>query len=118
MEIAQSLLSKPIGSYKHFTFILRGNKILSIGWNDLHANDAKINGKYIKYPLGGIHSEAAAIEKLNDFNNCRKLTLLNIRLNKKGILRLSKPCEHCNNLLLAIGFNKIYYSTNEGFIKI
>lgn len=117
VEIAQSLLDKPNSSYKHFSFILKGTKIYSIGWNDVKAKSAKISGKYVDYPLGGVHAEANAIAKLDDLNVCRRATLLNLRLNNRGQIRLSKPCPICNNLLYAIGFNKIYYSTDEGIVR-
>jgi deoxycytidylate deaminase len=65
------------------------------------------------------HAESFAIYRLYGLNRRRgdqKLSLLSIRLNKKGLFRLAKPCEECANLLKKMNINEVYYSTNEGEI--
>ena len=37
-----------------------------------------------------------------------------MRINRKGLILGSKPCENCNKLLNAVGLQDIYYSTDEG----
>lgn len=115
IDIAYAHLDKPESAYKHFTFITKGRKILAIGWNNTYANPQKIDGKPIVYPLGGIHSEASAISRLDDLNMCRKATLVNIRLNKHKQIRNSKPCSVCLPFLQSMGFKRIYYTLDTGF---
>lgn len=117
-EIAGAMLDKPNSAFLHFTFIVKGSKILSIGWNNTWASPLRIRNRYIIYPLGGIHSEAASIKKLFDLDDCRKATLVNIRLNNQRQLRNSKPCEVCTNLIYTLGFKKIFFSTESGFEKL
>lgn len=112
-EIAGALLINNTSTFKHFTFLTRGTKILSIGWNDITKNS-----KLVEYPLGGIHSEAMAIGNLADLNDCRRATLINIRLNNHRVLRNAKPCDVCFGLLYRMGFKRLYYSTNDGFSYI
>lgn len=109
-QIAGALLAKCNSNFKHFTFICKGRRILSIGWNDI----AK-KSKLISYKLGGIHSEADAIGNLHDYNLCRHATIVNVRLNNQRELRNSKPCDVCLSLIQKMGFKKIWYSTNTGF---
>ena len=118
VSLAEALLDKPGSSFKHFCFITRKTKILSIGWNDTWKNNTKINGRFFRYPLGGVHAEASAISKLQDLNICRKATLVNIRLNRQANLRNSKPCDMCMGLLIGMGFSRVYYTTEEGFERI
>jgi deoxycytidylate deaminase len=109
-NIAGALLHKPKSSFKHFTFIVKGTRILSIGYNDIQRHS-----KLAHYPLGGIHSEADAIGNLSDLNLCRRATLINVRLNNRKELRNAKPCDTCFSLIQRMGFKRIYYSTNYGF---
>jgi deoxycytidylate deaminase len=121
-ELAAAMLHKPTGSFKHFAFIARGTRILSIGWNDLQAKSFKIvtNGERpfaVNYPLGGLHAEANAIRKMDDLNDCKKATLISIRLSNKKQLRNGCPCEDCMKVIQVVGFKRVYYSTNDGFQK-
>jgi hypothetical protein len=47
----------------------------------------------------------------------RKLTLVNVRMNSQGQLRMSRPCNICSGWCLEV-FDKIYYTDNEGFKKL
>ena len=110
VEIARSLMHKPQSSFLHFSFITKGTHIYSIGWNDVTKTS-----KLVKYPLGGVHAEAMSIGGLENLNLCRKATLINIRLNPRKELRLSKPCDVCLGFVKKMGFKKIFYSTEVGF---
>lgn len=110
VEIARSLINRPVSHFKHFSFVCHKNKIISIGWNDVTKTS-----KYITYPLGGRHAEADSVGNLDNLNLCRNATLINIRLNPKKELRLSKPCDICLGFICKMGFRKIYYSTDKGF---
>ena len=37
-----------------------------------------------------------------------------MRINRKGLILGSKPCENCNKLLTSVGLTDIYYSTDCG----
>lgn len=114
VQVSRALIHKPRSHFKHFSFIVKGTKILSIGWNDTDTI-TKVNGRVVHYPLRGRHAEAHAIGELNDLNVCRKATLVNIRLNRSKELRNSKPCPICLELIKAMGFKRVYHSIDDGF---
>lgn len=70
--------------------------------------------KYKEYPF--VHAESHLISKLLDMYNTidSNWSLVVLRINRKGIILGSKPCENCNKLLGAVGLNNIYYSTDNG----
>jgi deoxycytidylate deaminase len=37
-----------------------------------------------------------------------------MRINRKGLILGSKPCENCAKLLTSVGLTQIYYSTDCG----
>jgi hypothetical protein len=70
--------------------------------------------KYKEYPY--YHSESRLISKLLDKYNTIDLnwSVVVLRINRKGLILGSKPCENCDKLLNAVGLNTVYYSTDDG----
>ena len=70
--------------------------------------------KYKEFPF--FHSESRLIDKLlskyNTIDPSWKIVVM--RINRKGLILGSKPCENCSKLLSAVGLNDIYYSTDDG----
>ena len=94
--------------------IYHSNKIVSRGYNSKR-NVKSITKKFIRWP-GSIHAEIDAIIKAKV--SLKGMTALVIRLNKKGQLRLAKPCEHCTMYLHYVGIKKVIYSTNLGELQV
>jgi len=72
-----------------------------------------LDPKFVKYDLS-MHAEVAAILKLPEKINYRKITLIVVR---KG-LKMSKPCKLCTRVLEMLGIHKIYYSCEGTLIKM
>ena len=111
VDVARLMLDKPNSKYKHFSFIVYENIIFSIGFN----NTTKTHPLAHKYGhrFASTHSEINALAKFPyAIRHLRKYDMVNIRLNKKGDIRLSKPCMPCQNLLVTFAIHNIYYSTN------
>jgi hypothetical protein len=102
----------------HFTIAFDVNKPILICQN----NPIKINHKayrigkqfniktYKDFPY--VHSESHLISKLLDRYNTinTNLSIVNVRINRQGIVLLSKPCENCQKILDAVGLNKVYWT--------
>ncbi len=103
------------GCYIHFSFIVQDNKIIEYGVN---REGTPLEG--FGYPeFGKIHSENDAYRKAKGvLNNQKSFEVVNIRLNKQGETRLSKPCECCYAFLGVVGCRDVYFSTEEGFEKV
>lgn len=96
----------------HFTFILRRNTILSVGYNNIRKT-SPVAKKY-GYEYGFIHSEFDAIRRFplspEHLSDCY---LINIRANKSGQIRNSEPCRICSTFILPFNFKGIYYSVSN-----
>lgn len=70
--------------------------------------------KYVEYPY--IHAESHLISRLLDTYNTidSSWSVVVLRINRKGIILGSKPCENCDKLLSAVGLTDIYYSVDCG----
>lgn len=76
----------------------------------------------LKQNCNRFHAEVSALKNCNlsELNGCTTILYI-IRINKKGLLKMSKPCFHCikfmNKITKKYNFNiKIYYSNNDGKI--
>ena len=105
----------------HFTIAFDVNKPILICQN----NPIKVNHKayrigqqfniktYQDFPY--VHSESHLISKLLDRYNSidTNLSIVNVRINRQGIILLSKPCKNCQKILDAVGLKKVYWSIDE-----
>lgn len=99
---------------KHVSLVFHKNRIVSIGRNYFKTHpQAKMRG----YMYDEMHSELDAYRKIPRHLKNKKLTLVNIRMNADGELRMSKPCPVCSDWCIEI-FDRIYYTDNEGLKKL
>jgi hypothetical protein len=105
----------------HFTIAFDVNKPILICQN----NPIKVNHKayrigqqfniktYQDFPY--VHSESYLVSKLLDRYNSidTNLSIVNVRINRQGLILLSKPCDNCQKILDAVGLKKVYWSIDE-----
>ena len=101
--------------FRHFSFIIQKNKLLEWG-----TNRSKITPlTHLGYPkTSGLHAEVNAYKKAKGIIKEGSFEVINIRLNKTGELRLSKPCRCCHDFLKALGCTNVVFSTDVGFAKL
>lgn len=131
LDIARKLYSFTDKKPQVFCFVYSRTKLLSVGRNDMTTENPKaiyfgkrFGSKHtIKYPF--IHAEIDAISKLwgrYHITGSEKLVIVRYRkegssgqLRKSIVPALSKPCSNCNNIISAIGFRKVWYTTDSSW---
>lgn len=106
----------------HVSFLLYKSRILSIGINSLKTTPINIlNNKYFRTNNGIIHnkgicSEWASLNKLKNTSNIRfnKLSLINVRIGRDGLIKNSKPCSFCESLCQFFNIKEIYFTNDKG----
>jgi deoxycytidylate deaminase len=106
----------------HYSACFDGNKMICFTQNNPIKTNArayrigeKFNlPKYKEFPF--VHAESHLISKLLDRYNTidSNWSVVVLRINRKGLLLGSKPCENCDKLLNAVGLNTVYYSNDDG----
>ena len=106
----------------HYAAAFNGNKIICFTQNNpvkTHAGAYRIGEdfnlpKYKEFPY--YHSESRLISKLLDRYNTidSNWSIVVMRINRRGLILGSKPCENCDKLLRAVGLDNIYYSKDDG----
>lgn len=108
---------------KHFSFILRNKRIISIGINSPKTHPLNLKYNYInkqKHKISdvvGTHSELRAVIKLG-LTNCKGYTIINTRINRNQKLDYSYPCNGCMEMLIQLGFNKVIYTNKDGNFEV
>ena len=108
-------IAKPISmalnrQKKHASLIIYKRKIIAIGQNIFKTHPDTIR---LGYKFGEMHSELDAFRKVPKKFRNKKLILVNVRFNRFGEFRNSKPCPVCSKWCSEI-FHKIYYTTDDG----
>lgn len=110
------LMDKPNLKHRHFSFIMQKGQVMSVGYNTLKTHPLAV--KY-GYPYFYQHSELNSVIKFPDkIDVLRKCVIVNIRLNAKGRLLMSKPCKYCQALISSFGIKQVYYSNSDGGFEL
>jgi deoxycytidylate deaminase len=106
----------------HYAAAFDGNKMICFTKNNPIKTNARAYRigeqfnlpKYKEFPF--VHAESHLISKLLDMYNTidPNWSIVVMRINRKGLILGSKPCENCGKLLNAVGLNTIYYSNDDG----
>jgi hypothetical protein len=106
----------------HYSAAFDGNKMICFTKNNPIKTNARAYRigeqfnlpKYKEFPF--VHAESHLISKLLDQYNTidPNWSVVVMRINRKGLVLGSKPCENCDKLLNAVGLNTVYYSNDDG----
>ena len=97
----------------HFSFLIVNNNVLEIGVN--RRADVPIHYGYEEY--SNLHSEVDAYRKSRGLIGNDSFEIFNVRLNKSGELRNSKPCPNCAYLLNQLGCERFFYTTDSQEVR-
>lgn len=99
---------------KHVSLIICKKRIIAVGMNYFKTHPM---AKEFGYQFEEMHSELDAFRKLDRSDKSKKLHLINVRFNKFGQMRMSKPCEKCLPWCVEV-FNTIHYTTDQGIQRL
>ncbi len=107
--------------FPHYSFIIQGNKLVE--WATNNRGVPPIHYGYNQKTLDKtfvpkLHSEVWAYKRARGLLTKAPFEIINIRLNRYGEIRLSKPCKCCYGLLTALGCKRFYFSSANGFISL
>ncbi len=107
-------------NYRHGAILVRGGSILNTAFNKSnHINWAnKFRAKNCGHATH--HAEVGAVLGMAR-EKTTGATVYVARVGKSGELKMSKPCEMCQQVLAHVGIKKVYYSIDDeniGCIKL
>ena len=107
-------------NYRHGAILVRGGSILNTAYNK--SNHINWANKFRNKDCGHAthHAEVGAILGMAR-EKTTGATMYVARIGKTGELKMSKPCEMCQQVLAHVGVKKVYYSIDDeniGCIKL
>jgi len=113
VAVATSICEDLEHYWKHVSFVIDRRSIISVGWNQPFKTHPMANK--FGYRFNAIHSELHAILKFaRPVAELYKYKFVNIRIDKFGKLKLSKPCKICQTLLYSFGVKEVEYTNCKG----
>jgi len=105
--------------YIHFSFGIVGNTVRVVGTNK-SAVPPRHFGYHSRVTEPKIHSELDAYQRLRKMVPLSKVDweLVNVRVNRTGEMKVSKPCPVCQVWLKAVGCERVTYTTEDGWHSI
>lgn len=104
--------------FRHFCFVFRGDKILTMGWNSNKTHPmASTRANAIHAEFDAATKFVRMYDQLRIYEDALKgLDVLVIRIssNPSKDLRISRPCPQCERQLIKLGARKVYYSGSDG----
>lgn len=104
---------------RHFSFIMDGLKVVSMGVNSPKTHPLNLRFNYVNRDrdsiasLVGTHSELNAVTKIGR-DACRGLVLVNTRINRNDDLDCSRPCPGCTDMIRRLGFRAVFHTVKGG----
>lgn len=99
------------GKSKHVSFLVKRNKINSVGWNNEFASHP-LSQKY-NYYGARIHSELHSIIRYRG-KSIEDNVVFNIRINRQNEVVSSMPCQRCQYLMRCYGIKNCCYTNKDG----
>ncbi len=96
---------------KHLSLILANDQVVAVGDSLYKSHPISIKLGYEDFM--SLHSEASAFTRLPYHLRSSSLTLINMRFNRYGQQRNSRPCEVCMRWCSEL-FEDMFYTTNDG----
>ncbi len=87
--------------------IFLGNRLVSIGWNKDKTNP---NAHSV---FRWEHAELSALIGTSK-HDLSRATIYVVRVTRRGVIRMAKPCGDCQKKLKAAGLRKVVYTNRNG----
>lgn len=111
-EIAYALVpaNRKDTQFFHVAAIFQRNKILSIGQNSFKTHPLAQKWGH-KGNFTHAELKAAINYATNDFNN---VSMAVLRIDRRNLLAMSRPCSCCESFLLDSGIRRVFYTNEKG----
>ena len=93
--------------YQHAALVYKGGSLISQGNNRQYS-------QYSARGSVGLHAEVAALARVQDKRKLKNSSVTVIRVNKAGLLVMSRPCPSCIRYMRQVGVSKMIYSDDNG----
>lgn len=95
----------------HCAMIVRGGKILSVGFN--RSGSSKVQHSKSHKHCSSVHAEVSALLNLQNREDAIGSKIYVVRINKNGQYAISVPCQMCQVILIEKGLKKAIFTLDN-----
>lgn len=120
LELARALYPSDFGERRcwHLSLVFERTKLVIAAENSVKSHPKNLyNLKNFDIAKKGCCSELILARRARKFDSLdwRRITFINIRINRNGELKNSAPCSSCQNLLFGyLGVKNCYHTDDDG----
>lgn len=113
LAVAVNEATKSTHRHRLGAVVFKRKHIISKAHNRSYRYCSRLDPKFTSFRTS-LHAEVGSI--LAAKRDLKNTSLLVVRINPQGLLKLAKPCQKCLTFIQYVGIKKVYYSTEEGTI--
>ena len=116
IELAKRVSFQSDYTHRHGAVLVKGASVVNVSCNkNKFSSFAKRFKKKNKH-FATVHAELGSVLNV-ERRNTEGATIYVVRTNSNDELRLSKPCDMCEEAMRWVGIKKVIYSTNNDTFK-
>lgn len=115
LSTARFCATKSTARNTHGAVIVKGGRVLSVGWNKNRNHPKVVSPEHIKSDCS-YHAEEVAIREAGEAN-VKGAVIYVARINRNGHDRDSKPCSKCAALIEKVGIKRVIFTMEAGEIN-
>lgn len=112
LSVARYCAKKSNARNTHGAVVVKGGRVLSIGWNKNRNHPKIVSPEHIKTECS-YHAEEVAIREAGE-ENVKGAIIYVARVSKSGQDRDSKPCPKCATLIEQVGIKRVIFTMEAG----
>lgn len=109
---ARAALMSTREKFRHGAVLAHHNTVLSVGCNDLRPTKFGARFRSVELGQATVHAELGCILNMSR-EHTHNADVYVVRLNPRGKMRNSRPCDMCQAALRFVGVKRVFYSLDE-----
>jgi len=116
IELAKRVSHQSDYMHRHGAVLVKGSNVVNVSCNKNKFSSFAMRFKRHNKDYATVHAELGSVLNV-ERSNTEGATVYVVRTNNQDDLRLSKPCNMCEEAMRWVGIKKVIYSTSEDTFK-
>jgi len=116
IELAKRVSHQSDYTQRHGAVLVKGSNVVNVSCNKNKFSSFALKFRRYNKDYATVHAELGSVLNV-ERSNTEGATVYVVRTNNQDELRLSKPCDMCEEAMRWVGIKKVIYSTSDKTFK-
>ena len=116
IELARRVSHQSDYTQRHGAVLVKGSNVVNVSCNKNKFSSFALKFRRDNKDYATVHAELGSVLNV-ERSNTEGATVYVVRTNNQDDLRLSKPCDMCEEAMRWVGIKKVIYSTSDNTFK-